>query len=146
MNKINLQEKTKAEKGTAEMFWFENEFVNLEKTLFHRIIVPLKAFDSGLKYETQLTETEIYIDWLELNLKNPNDLDGLNITSETHKKIETSVYVGGAHNWCDVTKLSINKINNNTYSIDCHLFIDFKNEGVAENENFIFKTTIEFIS
>lgn len=146
MHHINLQKKANAESGTVEMFLFENEFISLEKTLFHRIIVPLTAFNSGLDYEIQPVKTEIYIDWLALNLKNPNDLDGLSITSEKYEKTETSIYIGGAHNWCDVMKLSVKKINANMYCIDCELFINFKNEGVAENENFIFKTTIEFIS
>ncbi len=146
MHHINLQKKANAESGTVEMFLFENEFISSEKTLFHRIIVPLTAFNSGLDYEIQPVKTEIYIDWLALNLKNPNDLDGLSITSEKYEKTETSIYIGGAHNWCDVMKLSVKKINANMYCIDCELFINFKNEGVAENENFIFKTTIEFIS
>ncbi len=145
MNKINLQTKAKAKKGTAEMFWFENEFTGLKKTLFHRITIPLTAFDSGLSYESQPIKTKIVFDWLVLMLENPENLDNLTISSEKNPKMETSVYIGGAHNWCDVIDLKINKKSENTYFIEGELAIDFQYEGVAENEPFSFKTTIEFI-
>lgn len=145
MQKINLQNKAKAKKGTAEMYWFENEFVGLKRTLFHRITIPLTAFNSGLDYESQPVKTEIVVEWLDLNLANPNDLDGLEITQEKYPKTEASVYIGGAHNWCDVTQLTIHRKKENHYTIEGVLFIVFEHEGVAENETFSFKTTIEFI-
>ncbi len=145
MNKINLQNKVKAKKGTAEMYWHENEFTGLKRTLFHRITIPLTAFDSGLDYESQPVKTKIFIEWLVLNLPNPTDLDGLEISNQKYEQLEASVYIGGAHNWCDVMKLNIKRKKDNTYFVEGELSIDFENEGVAENENFSFKTTIEFI-
>jgi hypothetical protein len=144
MDKINLQNKAKAKKGTAEMYWFENEFVGLKKTLFHRITIPLTAFDSGLEYERQPVKTKIFIEWLVLDLADPTDLDGLEISNEKYEKLEASVYIGGAHNPCDVNKLTINRKKENTYIVEAELLIDFEYEGVAEKENFNFKTTIEF--
>jgi hypothetical protein len=145
MNKINLQNKAKAKKGTAEMYWFENEFVGLPKTLFHRITIPLTPFDSGLAYESQPAKTAISIDWLVLNLSNPSDLDGLTISNAQYKKMEASVYIGGAHNWCEVNQLTINRKKDNLYFVAGDLLIDFEAEGVAEKENFNFKTTMELV-
>jgi hypothetical protein len=146
MDKINLQNKAKAKKGTAEMYWFENEFTGLKKTLFHRITIPLTPFNSGLEYESQPVKTAIFFEWLVLNLSDPTDLDGLTILSQKNEKLETSVYIGGAHNWCDVVKLNINRKKGDTYAIEGELMIDFEHEGVAQNEVFNFQTTIKFIS
>jgi hypothetical protein len=145
MNKINLQDKAKAKRGTAEMFWFENEFVGLQKTLFHRLTIPLTPFDSGLDYESQPVKTEIVIDWLVLNLVDPTDLDGLTISHPQYEKMEASVYIGGAHNWCDVNKLTIHRKKDAVYLAKGDLFIDFENEGVAQSEVFSFETTVKFI-
>jgi hypothetical protein len=145
MDKIDLQSKAKAKRGTAEMYWFENEFTGLKRTLFHRIKIPLTAFNSGLEYESQPVKTEIVFEWLILNLNDPSDLDGLTISSKKHKTLEASVYIGGAHNWCDVINLNIKKKKGDTYAIDGELLIEFENEGVAKNEIFKFRTTFKFI-
>lgn len=142
--KINLQNKAKAKKGTAEMYWFKNEFMGIERTLFYRITIPLEAFDSGLVFEEQPVKTAIVFEFLVLNLPDPTDLDGLIVSSETHEELETSVYVGGAHNWCDVIRLTTKRKKDNTYFIEGKLAIDFEAEGVAEKEKFTFKTTIDF--
>ena len=145
MDKINLQDKAKAKKGIAEMYWFENEFVGLKKTLFHRITIPLTPFDSGLNYESQPVETEIVIDWLVLNLVDPTNLDGLTLSNQQYEKMEASVYIGGAHNWCVVNKLTIHRKKDAVYFVEGTLLIDFENEGVAENEVFSFETMVKFV-
>jgi hypothetical protein len=145
MDKIDLQNKAKAKRGTAEMYWFENEFMGLKRTLFHRITIPLTAFNSGLEYESQPVKTEIVFEWLILNLNDPSDLDDLTISSQKYKTLEASVYIGAAHNWCDVINLNIKRKKGNIYAIDGELLIEFKNEGVAENEIFKFQTTFKFL-
>jgi hypothetical protein len=145
MDKIDLQNKAKAKQGTAEMYWFENEFTGLKRTLFHRITIPLTSFNSGLEYESQPVETEIVFEWLVLNLTNPADLDGLKISSEAYEQLEASVYIGGAHNWCVVIQLNIKRKKDDTYAIEGKLSIEFENEGVAENEIFTFQTTFKFL-
>jgi hypothetical protein len=145
MDKIDLQNKAKAKRGTAEMYWFENEFTGLKKTLFHRITIPLTAFNSGLEYESQSVKTEIGFEWLILNLIDPTDLDGLTITSQKYDRLEASVYIGGRHNWCDVIQLNIKRKKGDTYAIDGELLIEFENEGVAKNEIFKFQTTFKFV-
>lgn len=145
MDKINLQDKAKAKHGTAEMYWFENDFVGLKETLFHRITIPLTSFNSGLEYESQPVKTDIVFEWMVLNLVNPTDLDGLTISSQKYEKMEASVYIGGAHNVCDVNRLNIKIKKDNTYFIEGEILIIFEHEGVAENELFTFQTTFKFI-
>ncbi len=143
MSKINLQNKTEALKGKIEIYWFENKHVGLEKTLFHRIYIPLKPFNSGLDYETQPLETEIVIEWLNLNLEEPTNLDNLTLKSIPENEIEVSIYVGSAHNPCDIKYLNLKRIDRNLYKADCRLYVDFENEGVAKNEEFDFSTQLE---
>lgn len=143
MTKINLQQKTKAQKGDIEMYWFENANTGLKRTLFHRIEIPLKPFDSGLTYEPQPVETEIVMEWLKLNLNDPTNLDGLHLKSNSKEEAEVSVYVGNAHNPCSIKNISFKKIDNDLYQVQCHLFIDFEHEGVAKNEDFSFVTQLK---
>lgn len=144
MVRINLQHKTHPTAGYAEKYWFENEFTGLKRTLFHRICLPLHPFDSGLEYEPQPLETEIVIEWLDLALPNPDDLHNLQISSRRYEGLEASVYVGGAHNICEVLRLNIHSMEADTYAIDGELHIDFKSEGVAENETFSFQSVVQY--
>lgn len=143
MNKINLQHKTRAKPGLSEKYWFENEKTGLKRTLFHRITIPLEPFDSGLEYEEQPVQTEIVIEWLDLRLSDPDDLDHLEITSEKYKDAEASVYVGCAHNLCEIKKISLNKLEKDIYQVAGEILVNFENEGVAQNEKFSFHTTIQ---
>jgi hypothetical protein len=144
MNKINLQKKAQARGGSAEKYWFENEAIGLEKTLFHRISIPLTPFNSGLKYEPQPVETQIVIEWLNLNLVASADLDNLQISSLKYEDLEASVYVGSAHNACEVLKLNFQRKEGNNYQVEGEISIDFESEGVAQNEVFSFQTIIYY--
>jgi len=141
MSKINLQIKTEALTGWIESYWFENHHIGLEKTLFHRVFIPLKPFDSGLDYEEQPTETKIVFDWYKLELTDPKKMDGLDLNHNVYADAEASVYLGSAHNWCDVKKLNFEHIEDDTYKITGEVVIEFENERVAENEKFEFVTT-----
>lgn len=145
MDKIQLQSKTKALKGSVEAYWFENENIGLKNTLFHRIKIPLAVFDSGLEYEEQPVETEIVLDWYKLDLLAPDELSGLNLKHELYPDAEGSVYIGSAHNWCDVKRLDISKNTDGSLSAAGEIAVEFENEGIAENELFRFETNIEFI-
>ncbi len=142
MIKIDLQSKTEAQKGKIEIYWFENEFIDLKKTLFHRMYIPLKPFYSGLARDPQPLETEIVIDWLDLKLENPTELDNFTLSSSTQNNTEVSIYLGNAHNPCDIKRLILTKIGLNTYKIECQLFVDFFYENVALNEDFYFTTEL----
>ena len=143
MDKINLQDKTKAKKGKVEIYWFENESIGLQKTLFHRIYIPLEPFNSGLDYESQPVDTEIVIEWMNLNLEEPTNLDGLKLPITSENETEASLYVGSAHNPCEIESLELKKISDNLYAATCKLFVEFEHEGVAENEEFKIVTQLE---
>lgn len=145
MEKIQLQDKTETLKGNVEAYWFENENIGLENTLFHRVTIPLSAFDSGLEYEEQPVETEIILDWYKLGLSDEGCLDNLNLKHELYPDAEGYIYIGSVHNWCDVKELSLSKNSDGSFSAVGELLIEFENEGVAENELFQFQTSLEFI-
>lgn len=145
MNIIDLQNKTKARKGKVEIYWFENESIGLKRTQFHRIIIPLEPFDSGLDYDEQPVSTEMVLEWYELNLDNPFELDGLNLSYDCNPEAEGSVYIGCAHNWCDVKELVFSKLDNDTFKVIGAVVVDFEYEGVAKNESFKFKVEVEVI-
>lgn len=141
MDKIELQKKTKAGNGKIEFYFFENEHIGLKKTLFHRIIVPLEEFYSGLDYESQPTKTEIVFNWYELGLADPEAIQYLDLNHENYPEAEASVYVGNAHNWCNVLKLKLSQISSEQYNISGKIVVEFENEGIAENEGFAFETS-----
>lgn len=141
MSKIDLQNKTEALPARIESYWFENDTIGLENTLFHRVYIPLKPFDSGLDYEDQPIETEIALNWYKLELADPAKLDGLDLNHTIYTEAEGSVYIGNAHNWCDVKQLSLELTNSSSYKITGEVFVEFDGEGVAENELFKFETT-----
>lgn len=144
MENINLQIKTTAQIGKAEKYWFENNRIGLKKTLFHRIYVPLVPFNSGLDYVEQPENTEIVIEWLKLDLANPDDLDGLVIKSQDYKDLEASIYIGSAHNPCEILILQLHKTEADEYRIICELKVNFEFEGVAKDELFKFETNIKY--
>ncbi|MCF7954605.1 MAG: hypothetical protein K9M75_02270 [Phycisphaerae bacterium] len=141
---MKLQEKTTALPGTVESYWFENEHIGLKKTLFHRVSIPLEAFNSGLEYEEQPVETTIEFEWFNLGLSDPGNLNDINMSNEIYPEGEASVYVGNAHNWCDVKKLLFTSVGDNKFKVEGELFIKFEIEGVAKNEDFNFETTVTY--
>ncbi|OCQ21954.1 hypothetical protein A7985_09090 [Pseudoalteromonas luteoviolacea] len=143
--KIGLQSKTQVKNGVIQSYWFENESIGLPKTLFHRVTLPLTEFDSGLGYDEQPTKTEIILDWYKLDLSSPSRLDGMNLSHSIYTDAEGSVYIGRAHNWCDVKELIITKNEDGSFKVSGTIFIEFDNEGVGENESFTFQTCCEYI-
>jgi len=141
---VNLQKKTSAEKGIVEKYWFENKNIGIEKTLLHRIEIPLKPFDSGFEYETQPLETTLVFDFLKLDLRNPNELNGISISSDKESDVDASVYVGSVHNPLDIDNLTFNKVKENEYEVNGKIMIDFEHEMLAKNETFEFSTIVEF--
>lgn len=140
MSKIDLQVKTQVEAGTIEKYWFENSFIGLEKTLFHRIILPLRPFISGLEYEEQPVKTEFQIEWLDVG--QPEDYHNLKISSSDFKNMEASIYLGYAHNYCIVEEMKFSLIELNTYRVDGGIYILFEQEEVGINEAFTFQSKV----
>lgn len=141
--KINLQDKASAQSGTIEKYFFENEHIGLQKTLFHKIYIPLTPFDSGLEYESQPVETALLIDFLNLSLYNTDELDGITIKSMTDSQVDTSVYIGNAHNPFDILEMTFHKIDDDIFNVTGNIMIQFEHEMVACNESFNFETTLK---
>ena len=145
MKIIDLQRKTKAKEGTIEFYWFKNESIGLMNTRFHRITIPLEAFDSGFDYVDQPENTELVIDWIKLDVDDPSLLDGLEISSESIEDVEASIYIGSAHNWTNIRSLRLKEIVPNKYELDGSVVVEFEKAHVAKNEEFLFKTTALFM-
>ena len=146
MDIINLSKKTKARSGKIEIYWFENKHIDLENTQFHRVTISLDPFDSGLDYVRQPEETEIVFEWYKLNLVEPEELDGLNLSTENYPEAEASIYIGNAHNWCDVKELVLRKMDSNRFEAIGSIIVDFENERVGKNEKFDFSTIVQITS
>jgi hypothetical protein len=141
MVKIDLQNKTKPREGSIECYRFENENIGLSKTMFHRITIPLEPFDSGLTHVDQPEETAIVIEWINLGLRNPSDLDGVEISSKTDRDLEASIYVGTAHNWIEVDSLTLKATGSNRYELHGKVKVRFEDARIGANEGFHFTTT-----
>lgn len=143
MNIIDLQRKARPLLGRIEHYWFENEHIGLKRTLFHRIVVPFEPFDSGLEWAHQPETTELVIEWINLGLDDPAELDGVVITMGRTPDVEASIYLGAAHNWADIKELRLTKAGG-AYRLQCKAIIEFENERVAQNEPFEFETTASY--
>lgn len=141
--KINLQSKTVAKKGEASCYWFENKNIGLKRTLYHRFKIPLEPFDSGLEYLPQPEETTIVMEWIQLNINDPFELDDVNIVTVPEDDTQSSVYIGTRHNPCDIKKMILKKIEKDLYRVTCELFVEFEYESVAKNEYFNFTTMLQ---
>jgi hypothetical protein len=144
MDTIGLQQKAKPLEGTISCRWFENEQIGLARTLFHSVEIPFEPFDSGLDYVSQPEKTSLVVDWADLKLDDPSDLDEINLAMDKHEGVEASIYLGSAHNWAQLDRFLL-KREGDRYRIECSALVEFENEGVAENERFEFSTFARFI-
>jgi hypothetical protein len=143
MDVIDLQSKAKPVLGYVEHYWFENSNIGLKRTLFHRIVVPFEPFDSGLDYCDQPVATELVVEWINLGLSDPADLDGVVVAMGVTPDVEASIYLGGAHNWTDIQELRFSR-EGRGYCIACKAIVEFEHEGVAQNEPFEFRARVEY--
>jgi hypothetical protein len=144
MHVVDLQSKAHPMVGRIEHYWFENENTGLKRTLFHRIVIPFAPFDSGLDYVEQPESTELVVEWIDLGLADPADLDGVVIEMGVTPHVEASIYIGWAHNWADIKELRLVK-EGERYRVRCRAVIEFENESVAQNEPFEFEATARYI-
>ncbi len=129
--------------GRIETHWFENEYVNLPLTLFHRITIPFEPFDSGLDYVSQPESTELCYEWLQLDLADVAVLDGLDLSKVNYPDAEASIYLGAAHNPVDVQQFAIHSVEPRVFRVDARIDIVFEFEGVGKNERFEFNTELK---
>jgi hypothetical protein len=144
MISVEFQSKARPGIGRIEYYWFENEHVGLQRTLFHRIQIPFEPFDSGLSYVQQPEATSLVVEWLDLRLSNPSNLGGLRLSLATHPAMEASIYLGGAHNWVEVSELSLTQAPKG-YLVRCEGTVKFEDEGVARNEKIHVEARAEYV-
>ncbi len=130
---IGLQAKVRPLPGTIEHYWFENKHVGLSRTLFHRIRVPFEPFYSGLDYISQPETTELVVEWINLGLADPAALDGVEIAMHRTPNVEASIYLGAAHNWVQIEKLTLSQ-EGSCYRVSVSGLVELAREGVACDE------------
>jgi hypothetical protein len=140
VNIIDLKGKTRPLGGYIEHYWFENESIGLARTLYHRVVIPFEPFDSGLEYVAQPEETELVVEWAKLDLEDPSDLNGVELSMDKLQGVEASIYLGGAHNWTQLRQFSLTETEAG-FRVSCVAVIDFETEGVGKNEALDFQTT-----
>lgn len=143
MDVIDLQSNARPRVGSIEHYWFENAHTGLRRTRFHRICIPFDTFDSGLDFVSQPESTELVVEWINLGLADPSDLDGVVIAMGVTPDVEASIYLGGAHNLVDIWSLRVAR-EGAAYRISCDALVDFESQGVAKNEPFSFQAMAEY--
>jgi hypothetical protein len=136
--------------GTLNAMIFENSFINLPKTLFFKIEIPLKPVDMHKLCEDitdKYYQTSFQLDWIKLNIKNLKDLENKTFTFPINPEtgyIDGSVYLFDVHNIIDVTSISFGEFNNQKIPFKTTLRIDFELEGTgyATTKYFDFITEI----
>ena len=136
MEIIGLQRKARPLEGAIEHYWFKNENVGLASTLFHRIRIPFAPFDSGLDYVPQPESTELVVEWINLGLDDPAALDGVEIAMGRTTDVEASIYLGAAHNWYQIEKLTLTR-EGSRYRVVSEGTVEFTREGVGQDERFV---------
>ena len=110
--------------------------MGLERAWCHRSSSPLERFESGIEYEAQPVETRMIIEWMNLNLSNPDELDGISIQTDKDSETEASIDIGNAHNPFDILNLTLNKIDDRNYKATGKIMVDFEHEMNAKKEIF----------
>ncbi|MFT5692068.1 MAG: hypothetical protein ACI92E_001399, partial [Oceanicoccus sp.] len=134
MDAIELQMKTRALPGKIDAYWYEDDSANLKRTMFHRVTIPLEAFNSGLPDDTQPLSTEMIFDWYNLSLGDISDVDGLNLCHKNYEEAEGDVVIGGVHNWCDVKRLEFVKTASGVFNVSGEIIVEFEGEELGANE------------
>jgi hypothetical protein len=123
--------------GTLNAMIFENSFLNLPKTLFFKIEIPLQAIDMS-KIAEDITnknyQTSFQLDWIKLNIHSLQDLENKTFTFPINPidgYIDGSIYLFDVHNMIDTTNITFGKFNNQKIPIKTVLRIDFELEGTG---------------
>ena len=140
MKAIDLQSRAIPKRGRIKAYWFENENIGLDRTLFHRIYLPFEPIDTGLEYAAQPEKTEICYEWLALGLEDPSALHGMNLKSADYPNAEASIYLGAAHNPIEFDRFSLRQKEPGLFNIVGQMLVMFELEGVARNERFTLMT------
>jgi hypothetical protein len=84
------------------------------------------------------------VEWLALDIADPAQLAGVNVSSESAPNMEVSIYLGSAHNWFQISNLTISQ-DGAGFLVACHGTVEFENEGVARNESFSLRARATYV-
>jgi hypothetical protein len=129
---------------------FENSSINLPKTLFFKIEIPLQSIDMAKLCEDITDEnyqTSIQLDWIQLNIKNLKELENRTFTFPLNPEIgyiDGSIYLFDVHNIVDATCLIFGEFKNQKIPLKINSRIDFELEGTgyATTKYFDFQTEL----
>ena len=122
-------------KGTINALIFENTFINLPKTLFFQIEIPLQPIDMaklGDENRGENHETSFRLESIKLAIHNLQELENKTFTFPINPEegyIDGSIYLFDVHNLVDTTQITFGKFQNQNISINIKLRIDFEMEG-----------------
>jgi hypothetical protein len=123
--------------GTLNAMIFENSLLNLPKTLFFKIEIPLQTIDMS-KIAEDITnknyQTSFQLDWIKLNIHSFQDLENKTFTfpiNPAEGYIDGSIYLFDVHNMIDSNSITFGKFKNQKIPIKTVLRIDFELEGTS---------------
>jgi len=126
----------KARTGTIGGFLFEN--IDLPRTLFHSIEVPLEPFDAlDVSGKKARLETSLVLDFIEFPdppFRGYRKLVGQTLEFPSNPEdgyIDASIYVCSAHNFVDVSELSFQSFRRGLLEVTMRLAVDFETEGTG---------------
>jgi hypothetical protein len=139
MPKIELArfpvEKMVPRPGRIGGFLFENPHIKLARTLFHTISIPLERMKAvDVDGDEHVIDTDLRLDFIQLPGKpfgGYRALVGRVLDFPTNPSpgyIDASVYVLGAHNQMDVTRLEFLSFKEHATTVRLHAAIDFESE------------------
>lgn len=111
------------------------------RTRFHRVVIPFLPFDSGLEDIAQPESTELTVEWADLGLSDPSDLDGVDLSMEQLDGVEASIYLGGAHNGTHLREFRLTRVGRG-FRVRCVAVVEFEAQGGGRNEPFEFEAMV----
>jgi hypothetical protein len=119
---------------------FENNNQNIPSTVFYDIEIPIEPF----VYRGKLVKTEVRLDFIKIKVawRELAEREFQFPVNPEEGFIDGSVYLGGAHNPADVTRIKFGKLTDKTMSAEVDIRFDFEFEGVDEIDNPDFKWNV----
>src|SRR5688572_4069016 len=129
MKKFN-PELLESKAGRLDALIFKNSYLNIPETLFYKIQIDLKEFF----FENRSIETSLILDFVRFDISKIKELENKVFEypiNPVEGYIDGSIYLFGAHNPFDVSKIEFKKWNNGSIDTILHYDIDFEFENTG---------------
>jgi hypothetical protein len=120
----------KPQLGTIEGRLFENPRIRLPLTLFYDVTIPLLPIEVGGKLEN----TSVRLDFIRFPVRHWRELANHEFSFPVNPikgYIDGSIYLAGAHNTADATRIAFNDLDDSLFQASINLGFDFTFEGAA---------------